>query len=611
MVSDADLIEKLAGLPGEKGRGSSLERLLDGIAVAVRGFAEARATKKGAEVSLERLLERLVADVREFAEGRSAEMKRLLDIGTALSAERKLERLLERIVDEARQFTHADAGTLYTVQTDAKTGEPVLQFDILQNDSFWNHPTQKARQGGTSGNAITLPPVAMVRDGKPNVNNVSAYVANTGKVVNIADAYVAEGFDFSGTRKFDQFTGYRTKSMLVSPMRNHENEIIGVLQLINAKAPDSDEVIPFSAQYEGLIQSLASQAAIAITNAKLIHDLQELFESLIRLVASAIDEKSPYTGGHITRVAGLSYKLAEVINEVKEGPYADVHFTPDEMNELRIAAWLHDIGKITTPEYVVDKGTKLETIFDRVELVKTRFEVIRRGVRTEALERKVKLLQEGADGAALAKVESELEARLAEVESDCEFAIRCNAPGEFLKDDAIERLKQIAAKKFVLNGKEEPYLTDDELLNLSIRKGSLTEKERLVIQNHAAVTIKMLSQIPFPKKLSHVVEYAGAHHEKLNGAGYPNGWTAERLKIQSRILCLADICEALTARDRPYKPAIPKERAFQILGFMAKDQEIDGNLLKLFLEKNVYEEYMKEYEAAHEKKEALVAEHRP
>ncbi|HNZ39639.1 MAG TPA: HD domain-containing phosphohydrolase, partial [Candidatus Latescibacteria bacterium] len=176
----------------------------------------------------------------------------------------------------------------------------------------------------------------------------------------------------------------------------------------------------------------------------------------------------------------------------------------------------------------------------------------------------------------------------------------CNTPGEFLKDEAIDRLKAIAAKTFLLDGVETPYLTENELKNLSIRKGSLTEEERQIINNHVSVTIKMLSQLPFPKKLSHVVEYAGAHHEKLNGAGYPNGWTAERLAIQSRILCLADICEALTAADRPYKPAMPKERAFQILGFMAKDQEIDERLLKLFMEKEVYDRYMLEYKAQKE-----------
>ncbi|HPC45856.1 MAG TPA: GAF domain-containing protein, partial [Candidatus Latescibacteria bacterium] len=427
MVSDADLLDKITDYT----------------------------RKQGGDTAIERLLANVVSQVREFAEARASEIKRLSDIGIALSAERNLERLLERIVDEARRFTRADAGTLYTVQINPATNLPELKFDIMQND------TMNTRQGGTSGNPITLPPVPLVKDGKPNHNNVSAYVADTGETVNIPDVYIAEGFDFTGPRKFDQITGYRTKSMLVAPMRNHEGEIIGVLQLLNAKVPGGERVIPFSDEYVDLIKSLASQAAVAITTARLIQDLQNLFESVIRLVASAIDEKSAYTGGHITRVAGLSMKIAEAINETTEGDFADVKFTPDELNELRIAAWLHDIGKITTPEYVVDKGTKLETIFDRIELVKTRFEVIRRGVIADAMEYKMRLIANGADPEALKAVDEQLAVRLEEIESDKEFVARCNTPGEFLKDEAIDRLKAIAAKTFLLDGVETPYLTEN------------------------------------------------------------------------------------------------------------------------------------------------------
>jgi len=550
-------------------------------------------TEPGTDRTLDRLVERIVAEVRGFAEAKAAEIRRLADIGIALSAERDLERLLEKIVDEARRFTNADGGTLYTVQTNAGTGTPELKFGIMQND------TMKTRQGGTSGKAITLPPVPLVKEGRPNHANVSAYVADSGETVNIADVYTAEGFDFTGTRKYDEMTGYRTKSMLVAPMRNHENEIIGVLQLINAKEPQSQRVIAFSPEFEDLIKSLASQAGVAITNAKLINDLQELFESLIRLVASAVDEKSPYTGGHITRVAGLSIKIAEAVSSATEGPYTNVHLTPDEMNELRIAAWLHDIGKITTPEYVVDKATKLETIYDRIGLVKARFQLIRSRMEIEAVERKLVLTRQNAEPAALAEVDTELAAELAQLDADLAFLVQTNTGGEFLKDDAVARLKAIAAKTFTVDGKQEPYLTENELNNLSIRKGTLTNDERQIINNHVSTTIKMLSQIPFPKKLAHVVEYAGSHHEKLNGTGYSHGLKADRLSIQSRILALADICEALTARDRPYKPPIPLERAFQILGFMVKDQEIDGDLLTLFRDADVYSHFMEEYEAAH------------
>ena len=543
--------------------------------------------------NLMRLLDRIVAEIRSFAETKAAEIKRLSDIGIALSAERNLNRLLERIVDEARRFTNADAGTLYMVQTNAESNDPELRFEILHND------TMETRMGGTSGKPASLPPVPMVKNGAPNTNNVSAYVANTGESVDIPDVYEAEGFDFTGTRAYDKMTGYRTKSMLVAPMRNHENEIIGVLQLINAQDPTSREVVRFSEEYEDLIKSLASQAAIAITNAKLIEDLQEMFESLIKLVATAIDEKSPYTGGHIQRVAGLTVKIAETINEMDEGPYADVHFSPDEMNEIRIAAWLHDIGKITTPEFVVDKSTKLETIFDRVDLVKTRFGLVREAIEKEALERKLAIVAAAKgdpDEDRLAQIDRELSDQLNELDDDLNFIVASNTGGEFLKDDAIERLERIAERKFFLHGEEHPFLTENELKNLSIRKGTLTNEERQIINNHVVATIKMLSEIPFPKKLGRVVEFAGGHHEKLNGTGYPNGLSADDLALQSRILCLADVCEALTARDRPYKPAMPKERAFQILGFMVKDGEIDPDLLKLFLDTNVYDRFIEESE---------------
>jgi HD-GYP domain-containing protein (c-di-GMP phosphodiesterase class II) len=549
---------------------------------------------EGGDKNLNRLLERIVAEIRTFAEAKAAEIRRLSDIGIALSSERNLERLLERIVDEARRFTSADAGTLYRVVNNTVTGDPELVFEILQNESM------ETRMGGTSGKAITLPPVPMIVDGEPTHANVSAHVANTGETVDIPDVYTAEGFDFTGPRKYDQMTGYHTKSMLVAPMRNHENEIIGVLQLINAQDPVTKEVVRFSPEFEDLIRSLASQAAVAVTNAQLIADLEEMFESLIQLVATAIDEKSPYTGGHIHRVAGLTVKIAETINITTEGPYADVEFTVDEMKELRIAAWLHDIGKITTPEFVVDKATKLETIFDRVELVRMRFQYIREAMVREAAETKLAVVASAngkLDQARLDVIDETLAAKSKQLESDLEFVTAANTGGEFLKDEDAERLEAIAARSYTVDGEHFTWLTEDELNNLLIRKGTLTDDEREVINNHVVATIKMLGNIPFPNKLSNVVEYAGAHHEKLNGTGYPNGWGAERLAQQSRILCLADVCEALTARDRPYKPAMPKERAFQILGFMVKDGELDSDLLDLFLENDVYDQYMVEYEA--------------
>jgi len=461
------------------------------------------------------------------------------------------------------------------------------------------------KAGGTSDIPIPAPPLPMTIGGELVRNFVAAHVANTGETVNIPDVYVAEGFDFSGTRKFDASNDYRSKSMLVAPMRNHEGDIIGVLQLLNAQDADSGESIPFSSEYENLIMSLASQAAVAVTKTKLLADLEELFESLIRLVASAIDEKSPYTAGHITRVAGLSQEIGKAVNAQKEGPFADVNFDYDEMNELRIAAWLHDIGKITTPEAVVDKRTKLEKIFDRIELVSARFEMIRRGMRIMADEQKIERLLAGGSFEDLTHIDEDLAEKIAQLDDDLKFIAQCNTPGEFLKDDAIERLEAIAKLTYTRDGKELPYITADELQNLSIRKGSLTDAERQIINNHVVATIKMLSQIPFPKRLARVVEFAGAHHEKLNGTGYPNGWNASRLALQSRILCLADICEALTAKDRPYKEPMSTEQAFKILGFMVKDEEIDPDLLEMFEDKQVYQHYMEKYDAEEAERKAL------
>ncbi len=510
-------------------------------------------------------------------------VERLNQVGIALSGERNLNRLLEMIVDNARDFTNADGGTLHLVQ------EKDLKFEILQND------TLNTRMGGTSGQEITWPPVPLYIEGKPNESHVSANVANTGEAVNIPDVYEAEGFDFTGTRNFDQSSGYRSKSMLVMPMRNHEDDIIGVLQLLNAKNPDTEELVPFSSDLEDLISSLASQAAVAITNAELIQELMNLFDAFIRSIATAIDEKSAYTAGHISRVAELTMAIAQRVNDVKDGPYQNVHFTPDQMNELRVAAWMHDVGKITTPEYVVDKATKLATIFDRVEMVKTRYEILKRDLEIKALKAKLDLVLKGKkDPDELKKSGRDLKRRLRETQEEIDFILECNKVAEFMEEENIQKLETIAKKTYKSNGKREHLLTEDELHNLSIRGfGTLTDEERKIIENHAPVSIKMLSQLPFPKKLKNVTEYAGGHHERLDGTGYPLGLTAEQLPLEARIIAVADVFEALTAGDRPYKKAKKLSEAMRIIGFMVKDNHIDKDLVELSLKEHVFQEYAK------------------
>lgn len=490
-------------------------------------------------------------------------LHRLNDIGMALSAERDLNVLLERIVQEARRFTRADAGSLYLVHEDR------LEFQVAQNDSL------KSFVGGRRGQT-GVPPVPLDR------SSVSGYVAVTGETLNIADVYTDRRYRFEGPQQYDRISGYRTRSMLVVPMRDHEHEILGVLQLINALDPDTGKVQGFTDQDESLIQSLASQAAVAINNVRLVRDTEALFEAFVQVMATAIDERSPYTGGHIRRVAEVTMILARAVNACNQGPLAGIRFTESELDELRVAAWMHDIGKITTPEWVVDKPTKLSAKFDRIELLRTRYACIR-----EATERE--LLQRQLDGENPDKLDAERRQRLQQLEADLEFLERANRPGEFMEDADVERLQEIAAQHYTAGERNYPRLTSDELTHLSIRKGSLTEAERKIINDHAVVTIKMLEQIPFTRKLSRVPEIAGSHHEKLDGSGYPQGLRAEQISLQARILALVDVFESLSAADRPYKNGMSPETVLRILEEEVQANHLDGQLLELLVNQRLFQ----------------------
>ena len=523
------------------------------------------------------LLSKLLSEVKGFTEKQLDQIRRLNQIGSALSAERNLNKLLEMIVDEARGFTNADGGTLYIMSDDEKE----LQFAIIQNTSL------NVRMGGTGG-TITWPSVKLQNpDGTPNHANVSAYAAITGRVINISDVYNAEGFNFEGTRKFDAETGYRSKSMLVVPMRNHENDIIGVLQLLNAQIEVTNEVIPFSFENQSMTESLASQAAVAITNNRLFHDLEDLLESFIKTIAMAIDEKSPYTGGHVRRVSELTMTIAGKINESTEGPYAGIHFDEDKLKELRISAWLHDVGKITTPEFIIDKGKKLETIYDRVEIVKARFEVLKRDYLIEEL----KKVDAQKKGKSRKKVVNDCEKFTKDLEADFEFLTDINTGTKFMDEKMLDRLRNIARRQWILDGTSHNVLSDDELYNLSISQGTLTKEEKEIIKNHVNVTHKILSQLPFPKKLKNVTYYASAHHEKIDGAGYPFGLKGNRIPLQARIIALADIFDALTAKDRPYKKEKTLSEAVKIMGYMVKENHIDADLFELFIKERIYLDY--------------------
>jgi HD-GYP domain-containing protein (c-di-GMP phosphodiesterase class II) len=494
-------------------------------------------------------------------------LEQLNAIGASLSAERDINRLLEAILTAAKSITRADGGTLYRL-----TEERTLRFEIVRTSSL------RYYLGGTTGNPVPFYPIQLYKEGKPNHGMVAAYAALTGKTVNISDAYTAEGFDFSGTRAFDQKTGYRSTSFLTVPMRNHEHEIIGVLQLINAQDPASGKILPFSASDQRLAESLASQAAVAITNRMLINQLESLFESFINLINTAIDEKSPYTGGHCQRVPTLTMLLAEAVNETKEGPFAGFQMSDKDRYELKIAGLLHDCGKVTTPVHVVDKSTKLETIFDRIQLVDTRFEVLKRDLEIQHLKALVS--------------EKQLRDRLRELDDDRRFLHACNIGGERMRDEDMERVRRIAAYRWRdAAGHEVSFLTEDELTNLTIRAGTLTEDERKVINHHIVATIKMLEALPWPKHLTNVPEYAGGHHERMDGKGYPKGLKREQMSVQARCMGIADIFEALTAKDRPYKKGKTLSESLEILGRMRLNGHVDPDLFDVFVRRKVYRRY--------------------
>jgi len=510
-------------------------------------------------------------------------LKEITRIGTALSVEKNIHKLLEMIVNEARSLTNADAGTLYILDRENNC----LQFQILQSD------TMKVRLGGTSGKQVDLPSVPLADDqGNPNHTNVSSHVALTGETISIPDVYDADGFDFSGPREYDKTTGYRSKSMLVIALQNHENEIIGVLQLLNAQDPVSREVISFSADDIELVVSLASQAAVALTNSQLIQNLTDLFYSFIKSIATAMDEKSPFTGGHINRVVDLTMMIAQLINDTNQPPFENIHFNEDEMEELRLASWMHDIGKITTPEIIVDKATKLHAFVDRIELIETRFELIAATIENDFLTRKLELTQAGErDAEIFIKLDREKTQRLELLSKDFDFLRGVNQGNEFLNDERYQTLNEIAAKTYHYNGSQRPVLNTDELKNLSIRKGTLTPEERGIIEDHAEVTLKILNELPFPKMYEMVPEYAAGHHEKLDGSGYPRQLREEQLPLQSRIMAVADIFEALTAKDRPYKKPMKLTQAIKILSVLKAERHIDPDLHDLVVNSDLLKQY--------------------
>jgi len=516
-------------------------------------------------------------------------LKELNTIGIALSKERGITRLLETILVAAKSITNADGGTIYLMEGEGK--ERILKFEIIRTDSL------HIAMGGTTGASIPFYPVKLIgEDGKPNNSMVVAYAALHDCTVNIDDAYTVGGFDFSGTKNFDKKNGYLSKSFLTVPMKNHESEIIGVLQLINAQHKLKKSIISFTDADQHLVESLASQAAIALTNRQLINQLENLFESFIKLINTTIDDKSPYTGKHCERVPVLTMMLAEAVNRTTAGPLKDFHMTELDRKELQIAGLLHDCGKISTPVHVVDKATKLQTIFDQIHMIDTRFEVLKRDAEIDLLNAKLEACTD-TGAKTTAELGQQFQERVSKMDEERKFLRECNIGVESMAQESQERVRQIGTKYTWRNiaGKEVSFLTEDEINNLSIKAGTLTAEERNIINHHIVMTIKMLETLPWPKNLRHVPEYASGHHERMDGKGYPRGLTREQMSVQARVMGIADIFEALTSADRPYKKGKTLTESLHILGKFRLNGHLDPDLFDVFVREKVYLDYARQF----------------
>ena len=510
----------------------------------------------------------------------------LNSIGIALSNEHNTEKLLEKILIGAISLTNADGGTLYTITEDKQH----LKFDIMYSDSL------NIRQGAVYGNPITFAPLPL-RDenNQPNDHMVAIYSALTLETVNIEDVYDAEQFDFSGTRSFDQSTGYRTQSILAVAMHDHEDNVIGVLQLINARNPEKTLTTPFAAEDQQLAESLASQASVTLSMKRLIEAQKELFEAFIKLIATAIDEKSSHTSGHCARVPELTLMMADAINKDTTGTFKDTRFSTEDLYELKIGAWMHDCGKVITPDSVLDKSTKLETVHDRIHEVDVRFQLIKSNLENASLRQQMEALKNNEPDR-IQTLQSELEKELTTLTNDQQFVRTTNIGGEFMSSEAQYCIRRIAQRQWINSeGETVPLLNENEIYNLCIAKGTLTPEERQVINNHIDVTIKMLESLPYPHYLENVPEIAGGHHERMDGKGFPKGLTRDQMSVQARIIGVADIFEALTAADRPYKKAKTLTDSLKILGFMKKDNHIDPDLFDLFVEQKIYLQYAEKF----------------
>lgn len=526
---------------------------------------------------IDRMLNHVVKKINTFVQKQHKKIDRLTKIGLALSSEIDLNDTFEVILEGALEFTSADGATLYTVSSDKQE----LEFQIVYNRSL------HVKLGGKTGKKVSWPNIKLyVDDNKMKLDTMVTYVYHTGKAYVTDDVYEQTDFDVSGTLRYDRDNNYRSKSMIAIPLKNNENEVLGVIQLLNASSTNG-KIVSFTDEQVVLLKSLASQAAIALTNKSLIAELEKLLRDFVKTIAFTLDQKSKYSGKHISRVATLTEMLTKTINESDSEHFKRVFFDETQFEEISMAGWLHDIGKIITPEYVMDKSTKLEKIIDRIELVELRFELVR-----SIIERKMIEVDNNRNKEEIKRDYSGL---LLQLEDDLAFIKEINIGSEFVEDSALERLRIIKDFRFTDEDKEYYLITEEEFTQLSVRKGTLSKEDISIMRQHAIKTNEILSKLAFPKKFANIPLYASSHHEKVNGGGYPFGLKGDQLPLPARIIAIADIFEALTASDRPYREGNKLSAALKILAFMVKDGELDINLFNLLIDSELYLEYAKTF----------------
>ncbi len=547
---------------------------------------------------LERAVESLtrrsaIRQIEKAYDRRGEELSQLNQIGVALSAERDIDKLLALILQKSREITVADAGSLYLVEPapDGNGNGSRLRFKLPQNDSVAVSDFQE----------FTIP---------LDQTSIAGYVALTGEPVNVADAYdLSPGSPYTISRSFDEKSGYRSRSMLVVPMKDHKEVVIGVVQLINKKRdPEAvlqsaslvdDQVISFTEVDRKLVASLASQAAVAFENADLIQRIRMLFDEFVHAAVSAVEQRDPTTSGHSERVAILTVGLVEKVDGTTTGPFAGSRFSRDEVEELRYAALLHDFGKVAVQEKYLRKGKKLYAT--QTIAIRQRFAYILKSIEADHLRARLEALESGRlEADRLAAIDAVHARRRAEVERILQAVLSANEP-TVVEEDTFRAVMNLPARERFANHEAEeefpveawaegPFLTADEIETLSIRKGSLSDKERRRIESHVSHTYEFLQKIPWTGELRRIPEIAWAHHEKLDGSGYPRGLRGkDDIPLQSRMMTIADIYDALVAWDRPYKKSVSPERARAILQEEATDGKLDRDLLDVFLEARLFE----------------------